>query len=102
MSAVQDLLVTPLWMALVWIVHALCVMLEWCFTLDLLDSPTSGRARHVACARCRRAHRAVAPAGARRSPACSSLYDGLVRRRVAETLGQALMMAAMMIGAACG
>ena len=38
---VQDLFVTPLWMALVWVVHALVVMLEWCFTLDLLDSPPS-------------------------------------------------------------
>ena len=43
MSALQDLLVTPLWMALVWVVHALCVMLEWCFTLNLLDSPASGQ-----------------------------------------------------------
>ena len=42
MSALQDLLVTPIWMALVWVVHALCVMLEWCFTLNLLDSPLSG------------------------------------------------------------
>ena len=43
MSALQDLLVTPLWMALVWVVHAVCVMLEWCFTLNLLDSPMSGQ-----------------------------------------------------------
>ena len=38
LSAVQDLFVTPLWMALVWAVHALVVMLEWCYTIDLLDS----------------------------------------------------------------
>ena len=39
LSAVQDLFVTPLWMALVWAVHALVVMLEWCFDLDLVSSP---------------------------------------------------------------
>ena len=33
---------TPLWMALVWAVHALLVMLEWCFTIDLLDSSAAG------------------------------------------------------------
>jgi hypothetical protein len=37
LSTVQDLLVTPIWMGLVWIVHAVIVMLEWCFTLDLLE-----------------------------------------------------------------
>ena len=42
LSAVQDLLISPLWMALVWIVHALVVMLEWCFTIDLLDSAAAG------------------------------------------------------------
>ena len=39
MSAVQDLLVTPVWMALLWAVHAMVVMLEWGFAIDLLDSP---------------------------------------------------------------
>ena len=28
----------PLWMAIVWMVHAVVVMLEWCFTIDVLDS----------------------------------------------------------------
>ena len=42
LSAVQDLFVTPLWMALVWAVHALVVMLEWCFTIQLLDSASAG------------------------------------------------------------
>ena len=51
LSTVQDLVVTPLWMALVWAVHALVVMLEWCFTIDLLDS--APRRRAVACAACR-------------------------------------------------
>ena len=34
LSVVQDLFVTPLWMALVWAAHALIVMLEWSFTID--------------------------------------------------------------------
>ena len=33
-----------------------------------------------------------------RSLRCSLVYDGLIRRRVAETLGQALLMGAMMVG----
>jgi hypothetical protein len=96
MSALQDLLVTPLWMALVWLVHALCVMLEWCFTLNLLDSPTSGELG-------RGLHQMQLALTDPWIPVVLSiacvlvLYDGLVRRRVADTLGQALMMAAMMI-----
>ena len=42
LTTVQDLFVTPVWMALVWAVHALVVMLEWCFTIDLLDSRSVG------------------------------------------------------------
>ncbi len=97
MSALQDLLVTPLWMALVWIVHALCVMLEWCFTLNLLDSPTSGQLGSGL----RQMQQALTDPWIPLvlSVACVLvLYDGLVRRRVADTLGQALMMAAMMVG----
>ncbi len=97
MSALQDLLVTPLWMALVWIVHALCVMLEWCFTLNLLDSPTSGQLGSGL----RQMQRALTDPWIPLvlSVACVLvLYDGLVRRRVADTLGQALMMAVMMVG----
>ena len=97
MSALQDLLVTPLWMALVWIVHALCVMLEWCFTLNLLDSPTSGQLGSGL----RQMQQALTDPWIPLVLSVASvlvLYDGLVRRRVADTLGQALMMAAMMVG----
>jgi hypothetical protein len=95
MSALQDLLVTPLWMALVWVVHALCVMLEWSFALNLLDSPVSGGVgsglRHM--------QQALTdpwiPAAL--AIACVLVvYDGLIRRRVADTLSQALVMIAMM------
>jgi len=97
MSALQDLLVTPLWMALVWVVHALCVMLEWCFTLNLLDSPVSGGLGRGL----RRMQQALTEPWIPTvlSIACVLvLYDGLIRRRVADTLGQALMMTAMMAG----
>jgi hypothetical protein len=97
MSAVQDLLVTPLWMALVWVVHALCVMLEWCFTLDLLDSPVSGGVGRGL----RRMQQALTDPWIPvvLSVACVLvLYDGLIRRRVADTIGGALLMAAMMVG----
>ncbi|HEX4466308.1 MAG TPA: hypothetical protein VH025_03915, partial [Solirubrobacteraceae bacterium] len=98
LSVVQELFVTPLWTALVWVVHALVVLLEWCFTIDLLDSPTVG----------------VGLAGSLRQAQASftepwlvttmaigavlAAYNGLIRRRVAETLGQALVVFAMMAG----
>ncbi len=97
MSALQDLLVTPLWMALVWVVHALCVMLEWCFTLNLLNSPASGQLGSGL----RQMQQALTDPWIPLvlSVACVLvLYDGLIRRRVADTLGQALMMTAMMVG----
>ena len=97
MSALQDLLVTPIWMALVWVVHALCVMLEWCFTLNLLDSPLSGGVGRGL----RQMQQALTDPWipAVLAVACVLVvYDGLVRRRVADTLGQALLMVAMMVG----
>ena len=47
-SIVQDLFVTPLWMALVWAAHALVVMLEWGFSIDLLRGLVAGGARRLA------------------------------------------------------
>ena len=96
LSALQDLLITPLWIALVWVVHSLCVMLEWCFTLNLLDSPASGQLGSSL----RQMQQALTDPWIPvvLSIACVLvLYDGLIRRRVAHTLGQALMMAAMMV-----
>jgi hypothetical protein len=97
LSVVQDLFVTPVWMALVWAVHALVVMVEWCFALDLLDSPASGRVgrslREMQAA-FTEPWLAVVLAVA----AVLALYNGLIRRRVADTLGEALVMGAMMVG----
>jgi hypothetical protein len=97
LSVVQDLFVTPLWMALVWAVHALVVMLEWCFTIDLLDSPAAGGVgsglRHM-----QSAFTEPWLATALAVAAVLALYGGLVRRRVADTVGQALAMGAMFAG----
>jgi hypothetical protein len=95
-SIIQDLLVTPLWMALVWAVHALVVMLEWCFTIDLLDSAGAGVGRGL-----RQMQAAFTQPWLPIVLAVASvlaLYHGLIRRRVAETVGEALLMGAMMAG----
>jgi hypothetical protein len=97
LSVVQDVFVTPLWMALVWSVHALVVMLEWCFAIDLLDSPASGdigRGLREMQASFTDPWLAAVLAVA----AVLALYNGLIRRRVADTLGQAAVMGVMMAG----
>lgn len=96
-SITLDLFVTPLWMALVWAVHALVVMLEWAFTIDLLDSATaagvgSGLRQMQATFTDPWLPLALAVASV------LALYHGLVRRRVADTLGEALLMGVMMLG----
>jgi hypothetical protein len=97
LSAVQDLFVTPLWMALVWTVHALIVMLEWCFEIDLLDSSAAGGLASGL----RQAQASFTDPWLPLVLAVASaiaLYQGLIRRRVAETLAEALVMGAMMAG----
>ncbi|HYM56146.1 MAG TPA: hypothetical protein VES97_12350, partial [Solirubrobacteraceae bacterium] len=97
LSVVQDLFVSPLWMALVWAVHAMVVMLEWCFTIDLLDSAAAGGVGGGL----RQMQAAVTAPWLAIVLAVASvlaLYNGLIRRRVAETVGQALLMATMMVG----
>jgi hypothetical protein len=98
LTIVQGLVVTPVWMALVWTVHALVVMLEWCFTIDLLDSGSVG----VGIARGLRQMQAAFTvpwlASVLAVGAVLCAYNGLVRRRVAESLGHALLALAMMAG----
>ncbi len=95
-TIVQDLFVTPLWMGLVWAVHALVVMLEWSFTIDLLDSAASagvGAGLRQMQATFTDPWLALALAVA----SVLAIYHGLVRRRVADTLGEVLLMGAMMV-----
>lgn len=97
LSAVQDLFITPIWMALVWLVHALVVMLEWCFQLELLDSAAAGGVgtdlRAVQGALTRPWLAIVLPVAA-----IVVAYNGLVRRRIGEALGEAMLMGMMMVG----
>ena len=96
-SAVQNLLITPVWMALVWVVHALVVALEWCFTIDLLDSSAmSGVAQGLRIAQATFTQPWLVVVLAIASVLAA--YHGLVRRRVAETLGQVLLTLAMIAG----
>ncbi len=94
-SAAQDLIVMPLWMAIVWVVHAVVVMLEWCFTIDVLNSTAAdvGRGLRQAQATLTQPWLVLVLSVA----SVLALYNGLIRRRVAETLGQALLTGAMMV-----
>jgi hypothetical protein len=94
LSTVQGLVITPAWMAVVWTVHALIVMLEWCFALDLLNGGTlsSGLAA---------AQRYLTSPWLPLALSIAAVilaYEGLVRRRVAQSLGQALVSLAMVGG----
>jgi hypothetical protein len=94
-TIVQDLVVAPLWMALVWAVHAAVVMLEWCFTLDLLDSSAAiglGSTLREMQASFTQPWLPIALACA----AVLAAYHGIIRRRVAQTLGETLLMLTMM------
>lgn len=96
-SVVQDFLITPLWMALVWAVHALVVMLEWCFSIDLLQGSGAiglGSGLRATQASFTEPWLALALACA----SVLSVYHGLIRRRVAQTLGEVLLTGAMMAG----
>jgi hypothetical protein len=97
LSIVQDLVVTPVWMGLVWLVHAVVVMLEWCFTVDLLDSAAVGGVGRGL----RQMEAAVTEPWLAVVLAIASvlaIYNGLFRRRVAETVGRVIVMATMMVG----
>jgi hypothetical protein len=95
-SYLQDLLQLG-WTVLVAVVHGLIVMFEWCYTIDLLRGGAMGgvaRALGAMRATVTRPWLALVLAFA----AVLASYHGLVRRRVAETVGQALTMGAMMVG----
>ncbi len=91
----QNTLLTPTWTALVWITHALVVALEWCYSIDLLNGSTFGvigDALRSSQSSLTRPWLVVVLAIA----AVLVLYHGVVRRRVAETLGEFCLMVAMM------
>ncbi len=92
---VQDILLTPAWTALVWITHALVVALEWCYSIELLNGSTLaviGDALRSSQANLTQPWLVVVLAIA----SVLVLYHGVVRRRVAESLGEFCLMVAMM------
>jgi hypothetical protein len=91
----QDYLIAPLWMALVWIVHALVVTFEWCFSLDLPDDALLGElANGLRDTRSTFTQPWLAAVLAVASMLAA--YQGIVRRRVTDTLGQVMAMLVMM------
>jgi hypothetical protein len=97
-ALLQDYVVRPAWMALVWLVHALLVALEWSYTLELLRGPlASGLTLALGAAQAQFTGpwlvSALAFAGV------LAAYHGIVRRRVAQTLGEAAAMIAMIVAA---
>jgi hypothetical protein len=85
------------WTLLVAVVHGMIVMLEWSYTIDLLDSSVMGgitRGLRETQATFTQPWLVLALAVA----SVLALYHGIVRRQVTETLGQTLLMAAMMLG----
>lgn len=97
LSIVQDLFVAPVWMALVWAAHALLVMLEWAFSLDLLRGG-SATGLQPALAGALASFTGPWLTLALSVAAMATAYNGLVRRRVAQTLGEALLTGMMMAG----
>lgn len=96
-TLLQDYVIAPVWTGVVWVVQALIVTLEWCFTLDLLDSAVLGSLEHSLRAT-QTAFTGPWLTAALALAAIAAAYNGLVRRRVADTLGQAALMLAMMAG----
>jgi hypothetical protein len=97
MSATVDNFAQFGWMALVSATHGLMVMFEWCYSLNLL----SGSLLSEVTGALRNARLTFTEPWLAIALACAStlvVYHGLVRRRVAETLGQVLAMMAMMVG----
>lgn len=96
-TVAQDMFVTPLWTGLVWAVHALVVMLEWSFSIDLFDgSLAADMSKHL-----RQMEGAFTETWLPIALSIASVlavYHGMIRRRVAETLGEVMVMVAMMVG----
>ncbi len=85
------------WTLLVSVVHAVIVVLEWCYTIDLFESSAiGGIARGLRETRASFTQPWLVLALA--IAAVFALYHGIVRRRVAQTLGEVALMGLMMLG----
>ena len=92
LSTVQDLFVAPLWLAVVWLVHVLVVMLEWSFGLNLLEGGSARNLQSTLSHAGQVLTGAPAGAGAVDRGWAWIAYHGLVRQRVGRTFGEALAM----------
>jgi hypothetical protein len=94
--AVQTLLLTPLWTLLLWLTNATLSLLEWAFAIDLLDPATMGSA-----ARTLAAMRATVTepwlVALLALAAIALLYHAIVRRRIADSVGEVAAMTAMIL-----
>jgi hypothetical protein len=96
LSAVQTLLLTPLWTLLLWLTHAVLSLLEWAFAIDLLDPATMGGvARTLASMRATVTEPWLVALLA--LAAIALLYHAIVRRRVADSVGEVAAMTAMIL-----
>jgi hypothetical protein len=85
------------WAILVAVVRGVIVILDWCFTIDLLNSRSMSKVAqglHEAQVTFTKPWLALVLVIA----SVIALYHGLIRRRVAQTLGEALLMMTMMAG----
>ena len=94
--AVQTLLLTPLWTLLLWLTNATLSLLEWAFAIDLLDPATMGSvARTLAAMRATLTEPWLVALLA--LAAIALLYHAIVRRRLADSVGEAAAMTAMIL-----
>jgi hypothetical protein len=96
-AVVQGLLVTPVWTALVWLVHVVVIALEWCYSLDLLAPATLARVS-ASLGAAKRVFTDPWLGLGLALAAVSFAWQGLVRRRVLDTLGRAALLALMVTG----
>jgi hypothetical protein len=96
LSAVQTLLLTPLWTLLLWLTNATLSLLEWAFAIDLLDPATMGSvARTLTAMRATLTEPWLVALLA--LAAIALLYHAIVRRRMADSVGEAAAMTAMIL-----
>jgi hypothetical protein len=95
LSVIQDVFIAPVWEGLVWLMHALVVMLQWCYTLELLGSSMTSSLRS-SLGQAQASFTEPWLALVLSAASVLAVYNGLIRRRISETLGQALLTIAMM------
>jgi hypothetical protein len=94
--AVQTLLLTPLWTLLLWLTNATLSLLEWAFAIDLLDPATMGSvARTLTAMRATLTEPWLVALLA--LAAIALLYHAIVRRRMADSVGEVAAMTAMIL-----